>query len=59
MLTHRQSTQEITQELIAAFTEIFMLGRPHHGGNLRHGDAEFLLGEDRQNIVRFQRKGDA
>lgn len=36
-----------------------MLGRPHHGGNLRHGDAKLLLSEDRQNIVCFQRKRDA
>ena len=34
-----------------------MIRGAHHGGDFRHGDAEFLLGEDSENIIRLQGEG--
>jgi hypothetical protein len=53
-----QPAQEITQKLVAALAVVFMIRRAHHGGHFRHGYAEFLLGHDRHDIVRFQRERD-
>lgn len=59
MFTLGQPAQEVAQELVAAFAEVFMLRGAHHGGDFRHGDAEFLLGEDSENIIRLQGEGDS
>ncbi len=46
-------------KLIAAFAEVFMIRCTHHRRNFRHRNAELLFGEDRQNVIGFQRKRDA
>ena len=52
-----QPAQEVAQKLVAAFAEVFMLRSAHHGGDFRHRDAEFLLSEDSENVIRLQGKG--
>jgi hypothetical protein len=58
VLAFGKTAQEIAQKLIAAFAVVFVVRRAHHGGDFRHRHAEFLLSQDRQNIVGLQRESD-